>query len=322
VPDEELLEYFDIDTRSIFAGPPDNFKPKDLGEDFYEDEWGVIRYCPPEGYYFDLYKVPFDGEPTLDDIEQFLWPDPDDPGRIRRLRERTEYLHNKTDYAVVLSLGATVLHTSQYMRGFEGWFLDMALRQDFMGALMDKIVDVHVRTIRNIFHEIDGDMVDIAYIADDIAGDRGLMFSPESYRTILKPRTKKIIDQIKEFTDAKIMYHTCGAVHSLINDLIEIGVDILNPVQTSATGMDTKRLKNDFGDKISFWGGIDTRRVLPRGTVEEVREEVKNVIRNLAPGGGYVLNFVHNAQPDVKPENICEMFEAGKKYGKYPLELQ
>jgi uroporphyrinogen decarboxylase len=266
--------------------------------------------------------VPFDGEPTLDDIEQFLWPDPDDPGRIRGLREHTEYLHNKTDYAVVLSLGATVLHTSQYMRGFEGWFLDMALRQDFMGALMDKIVDVHVRTIRNIFHEIDGDMVDIAYIADDIAGDRGLMFSPESYRTILKPRTKKIIDQIKEFTDAKIMYHTCGAVHNLINDLIEIGVDILNPVQTSATGMDTKRLKNDFGDKISFWGGIDTRRVLPRGTVEEVREEVKNVIRNLAPGGGYVLNFVHNAQPDVKPENICAMFEAGKKYGKYPLELQ
>lgn len=115
------------------------------------------------------------------------------------------------------------------------------------------------------------------------------------------------------------MYHSCGAIHPLINELIEIGVDILNPVQVSAKEMDTHVLKEQFGDRLTFWGGIDTRQVLPHGTVDDVKQEVKRVIQDLAPGGGYVLNFVHNAQPDVKPENICAMFEAGREYGMYPI---
>jgi uroporphyrinogen decarboxylase len=115
------------------------------------------------------------------------------------------------------------------------------------------------------------------------------------------------------------MYHSCGAVIPLLPDLIEIGVDILNPIQTTADGMNTKALKAQFGGQLAFWGGIDTRVILPHGTVEQVDEEVKQVIHDLAPGGGYVLNFVHNAQPDVKPENIRAMFEAAEKYGNYPL---
>ncbi len=319
LPDEDVLTYFDVDTRSLYSGPPDNFTPKDLGEEFYEDEWKVIRRCPPGGYYFDLYQCPLEGEPTLDDLEQFQWPDPDDPGRVRGLRERAEYLRRNTDYAVVLNLGATILHTSQYMRGFEGWFMDIALRPDFMHALMDKILDIHLRTIRNIFRAIGSDAADIVFVADDLAGDGGLMISPKAYRTFLKPRHSKIIRCIKEYTDAKIMYHSCGAVQPLINELIEIGVDILNPVQVTAKGMDTTVLKEQFGDRLTFWGGIDTRQILPHGTVDDVKQDVKRIIRDLAPGGGYVLNFVHNAQPDVRPENICAMFEAGREYGAYPI---
>ena len=122
LPEEDVLRHFDVDTRSIWAGAPDGFKPRDLGRDFYEDEWGVVRVCPKGGYYFDLHKCPLEGNPTLDDLEHFPWPDPDNPGRVRGVRERAEYLRQKTDYAVVLNLGATLLHTSQYMRGFEGWF--------------------------------------------------------------------------------------------------------------------------------------------------------------------------------------------------------
>lgn len=320
MPEEDLLTLFDVDTRSIWAGAPDGFTPRDLGPDFYEDEWGVIRRCPPGGFYFDLHKCPFESGPSLDALEKHPWPDPDDPGRVRGLKERAQYLRNHTDYAVVLNLGATMLHTSQYLRGFEGWFMDLALEPEFMNRMLDKILDIHVRTIRNIFRAIGGDAVDVAFIADDLTTDTGPMFSPELYREFFKPRTKQIIAAIREFSEAKILYHCCGAAHHYFNDLVECGVDAINPMQTSAAGMDPASLKARFGKRVTFWGGIDTRRVLNHGTTGQVREEVRSVIRALAPGGGYVLNFVHNAQPDVKAENVVAMVEAAREFGRYPLD--
>jgi uroporphyrinogen decarboxylase len=310
LPEEDVLQYFDVDTRSLWAEPPDGFRPRDLGPYFYEDEWNVVRHCPPGGHYFDLHKCPLADDPTVDDLERFPWPDPDDPGRVRGLRERAEYLRQKTDYAVVLNLGATLLHTSQYLRGFEGWFMDVALRPEFMHALLDQILDVHLRTIRNVLGAAGGENIDVAFIADDLTTDTGPMFSPAAYREFLKPRLKQIIGAIRELSGAKILYHCCGAVHHFLDDLIECGVDAINPVQTSAHGMEPAKLKAHFGARVSFWGGIDTRRVLNHGTTEEVRAEVRRVVRALAPGGGYVLNFVHNAQPDVKPENIVAMVAA------------
>jgi uroporphyrinogen decarboxylase len=143
--------------------------------------------------------------------------------------------------------------------------------------------------------------------------------SPQTYRTLLKPVYKQYFDLIKSKTEAKIFYHSCGNVTQLIDDLVEIGVDILNPVQVSAMG-DTSELKARFGDKVVFWGGIDTQHVLPHGSVEEVEAEVRRCIRDLAPGGGYVVAAVHNIQPDVPPENIIAMAVATRKYGTYPLE--
>ena len=154
LPDEEVLTHFDVDTRSLFQGPPANFKPIELGEGVYKDEWGVVRKMPEDGFYYDIVESPLCGEPTLEDLDRFPWPDPDDPGIVRGLRERADELHNQTDYAVVFHSSAAILHFSQYLRGFEGWFTDVALRPDFMGALMDRILDIHLRTIRNIFNEI------------------------------------------------------------------------------------------------------------------------------------------------------------------------
>lgn len=320
MPEEDLLTFFDVDTRSIWAGAPDGFTPRDLGPDRYEDEWGVIRRCPAGGFYYDLERSPFASGPSLEALENFPWPDPDDPGRVRGLKERADYLRRQTDYAVVLQLGATMLHTSQYLRGFEGWFMDLALAPEFMNRMLDRILDIHVRTIRNIFRAIGGDAVDVAFIADDLTTDTGPMFSPAIYREFFKPRTKQIIAAIREFSDARILYHCCGAAHHYIDDLVECGVDAINPVQTSAAGMDPGELKKRFGDRITFWGGIDTRRVLNHGTPEQVRDEVRRVIGALAPGGGYVLNFVHNAQPDVKPENVVAMVEAAREFGRYPVD--
>jgi len=144
--------------------------------------------------------------------------------------------------------------------------------------------------------------------------------SPEMYRRLIKPRQAKAFAYIHERTEAPLMYHTCGSVYDIMEDLIEIGVDALNPVQTTAARMEPERLKGEFRDRISFWGGIDSHRVLPWGTKEEVKEEVHEVIHTLGPGGGYVLNSVHNIQPNVPLENLFAMFEAAKKYGRYPLE--
>jgi len=166
-----------------------------------------------------------------------------------------------------------------------------------------------------------GDYIQVLAVRGDIAMQSGPLMSPDLYRRLLKPYAKKLYSLIKNQTNAKVFRHCCGSVVPFIPDFIEYGIDVIHPVQISAKDMNTKKLKNRFGDKISFWGGIDTQYVLPRGTVKDVEGEVKKRIRDLAPGGGYVLAAVHNIQRDVPPENIIAMFRAAKNYGMYPLKI-
>ncbi len=143
--------------------------------------------------------------------------------------------------------------------------------------------------------------------------------SPELYREMVKPYQAELFAFVKERTPAKLYYHSCGSVVQLIDDLIEIGVDALNPIQVTARGMDTAELKRRFGDRIAFWGAIDSQKVLPFGTPDDVRQEVQKRISDLAPGGGYILAGVHNLQPDISPENIIAMYEGGAEFGRYPI---
>ena len=163
-----------------------------------------------------------------------------------------------------------------------------------------------------------GDYVDVVMIGDDVAGQEGLLFSPKLWKELIKPVEKRFCQAIKRKTKAYLFFHSCGSVYKLISDFIEMGVDILNPVQVSAKDMDTKRLKVEFGDRITFWGGgCDTGHALPYGKPEDVEREVKRRIADLAPGGGFIFTQVHNIQSEVPPENVVAMFEAVKKYGKY-----
>jgi len=164
-----------------------------------------------------------------------------------------------------------------------------------------------------------GQYVQIVFVGDDLAEQKGPAIRPSIYRSLIKPRHRKLFKFIKSKADVKLCYHSCGSVVPFIDDLVEMGVDILTPVQVSAANMDTKRLKSDFGDRISFLGGVDTQRVMPFGTVDDVKNEVKRRIEDLAPVGGYILGAVHNIQPEVQPENILAMFNAARKYGRYPL---
>ncbi len=321
VVDEKILEALDIDFRCVAQGKSDSRPDIPVGEDGYRDEFGVIRRKPPGSFYYDLVKSPLAGPITIQDVLNFPWPDPHDPGYTRGLRQELLDLRQKTDYAIVLHLPSAFVHVTQFLRGFEDWFLDLAADQKLAAALFDAAVENSTALTEEIL-KAGGDLADVVACGDDLGFQNGLVVSPELYRRLFKPRHKRYFDTIKKYTSAFIHFHCCGSIHEILDDLIELGVDAIHPVQVSAKDMDSSILGAEFGDRLSFWGAIDTQQVLPNGTPEEIKAEVKRRIKDLAPGGGYVLGAVHNIQPEVPVENIIAMYEAAKEYGQYPISLK
>ena len=318
VPDESILERFDVDFRMVAPGAV-NFRGALSGEkggDSITTEWG-FTYSRPEGGHYYVSDPTFKSDPpSIKELEEFDWPDPTEPNRVKGLREAAEKLHRETDYAATLYFPGRVISMGQFTRGFATWFEDLLVHQEFAGALMDKGLDIQLEMGRRMLEEV-GDNVDILYIADDFGAQTGPLLSPDLYRKMIKPRQKRLFDFMKSHSNARIMVHSCGSVNAFIGDLIDMGVDAINPVQVSAKDMEPDKLKREYGDKICFWGGIDTHQVLPFGSPDDVREEVKRRIEVLGPGGGYVCTSVHNIQKEVPPENICAMLEAAREFGVY-----
>jgi len=322
--DEKFLERLGVDTRYSRPGAPEGKSwqlKRDEDETHYyiTDGWGVKRAMPKDGgLYYDIvvHECPLRNA-TVEDLEEYNWPDPADPGFTRGIIEKAKKLREETDYAVVGDFNFESWYENcWYMRGFEQWYKNFYRNPEFVEALLDITAELHMQFLVKILDAV-GEYLDVVMQGDDLAIQDGPVMSPEMYRKFIKPRQAKIFDLIKQKTDAKLFYHCCGSVRTLIPDLIEIGVDIINPVQVSAKGMDTKELKEEFGNKICFWGAVDTQHVLPYGSQKEVKEEVKKRIDDLAPGGGYILTSVHNVQSDVPPENIMAMCEALQNYRKY-----
>ena len=316
-PDEAILQRLDVDLRGLFIGKPDKVLEKTLPDGLHQDDFGVIRQRPPGSHYFDVVKSPFGGETTINDIVHWPWPDPSDPGYVRGLRQQGLDIRENTDYALVLHTSDIMVHTSQYMRGFENWYMDMLLAPELMGALMDAILELRMEILRQALDAV-GDLVDVVSCSDDVADQRGPALSPAVYQKIIKPRHKRYLELIRAKTEAKILFHSCGSVVKLLPDFLDMGVDFINPVQISAHGMDTAELKKQYGEQLGFWGGVDTMHVLPFGNEKDVQDEVRKRIQDLAPGGGYILTAVHNIQPDVPPQNIVAMYDAAReiKVGK------
>lgn len=311
--DEEVLDYLGTDTRGVWTGSPKEWRDIELDENSYIDEWGVVRKKSAGSLYYDVVKSPFEDGITLEAIENFKWPDPADRGRIDGIREKAKFYHENTGCAVVLHVRGGFITQVWYLRGFENFLTDLVLQPERIGDLLDRTLDFQIKLAEAALKEA-APYVDVVHVGDDLGVQDGLMFSPKVYREILKPRQAKLFQLLKSYGH-KLMLHTCGSVYEIIEDLIEIGVDALNPIQVSAKFMEPTKLKQQYGDKISFWGGIDTQRVLPYGSIEDVRNEVKKMISILASGGGYILGAVHNVQADVPPENILEMARACKEYG-------
>lgn len=318
---EDLLLKLEVDTRGLVPRNPSNFQTVIQEEDKYfkfYDEWGIGWRMPKKGgLYYDMYYHPL-AHCNNRSLERYKWPDGDDPGRINGLRPIAKK-HLEAGYLVCFgqSIGRGFLHSGTHLVGFEDFFTDMILNPSRVDTILDKITEIKFKFWNQVLDNM-GDLLDVVVEADDLGTQNGLLISPKMYRKYIKPRQKALFDFIKKKVDVKIFFHSCGSILELIPDFIDVGVDILNPIQVNADGMCTKYLKQQFGQDLVFWGGgIDTQRILPFGSPQEIREEVKKRIDDLAPGGGFVFSTVHNIQADVPPENIIAMWEALREYGVY-----
>jgi len=267
-----------------------------------------------QGLYMDISYHPL-ADASVNSLTDYPFPDGNDPSRFTGLRERAVSVSRNGQYALCTGIGGVVYETCWYMRGLERWFMDMIDNPAFCEALLDHTLRFWIDYYSGFLKEI-GDLVDVVMIGDDLAGQYGPLFSPGFYRTIVKPRQKALVRHIKSLTHAKIWYHTCGACDVYIPELIDNGVDILNPVQISAVGMDPVELKKKYDGQVVFWGGgVDSQKTLPFASAECVYREVKKHLKIFNRNGGYVFNNVHNIQANVPPENIVAMYQAAYECG-------
>jgi uroporphyrinogen decarboxylase len=313
--DEEVLLRLGSDARAVLPGPVESCVAKEISDDYSIDAWGVHWRKAPGSIYFEVAETPL-RTATIDDLEKYPWPKLISPSRFVGLAERAKAIQ-KAGFATVLLPGVTILEQACLLRGLDVILMDLAANEDFFTALMEKLTTMAVSVVRAILQEA-GPWIDIVVTSDDLGMSSGPMMSPATYRRLIKPHHAEFFGEIKKSAAAKVFFHSCGNVYRLLGDLADAGVDILNPVQVNCGEMgDTARLKQEFGDKLSFCGGIDTHHVMPHGTIEDVRREVRRRIKDLGPGGGYLAAPVHCLQPDVPPENIVAMCEEIKASGRY-----
>jgi uroporphyrinogen decarboxylase len=310
-PDERVLERLHIDTRAVGGGMPDHSQAKELSDSRFMDEWGIVyRPAVSDGQllYFDIVSSPlFEG--TLEELERHDWPDPEDPGRTRGLRERASHMNNQDRYLLVGHNGDTsIFENARDVRGMAKFMMDLVRNKEYAHALLGKITDIQCAKMERYLEAL-GDFLDVVCIGDDLCGQDRPLISQNTYREMIRPYYKRYFETIKQNTQAKLHMHSCGTVQHFLDDLIELGIDIINPVQVSAHGMDPPVLKQRFGNRLTFWGAIDTQHLLPHGTTDEVRKSVRQTMSILGEGGGYVLSAVHNIQADVPLENIVAMFD-------------
>lgn len=313
--DDRLVEALDIDTRGVGnVVIPANSTFKVLSDKEYIDEWSIKRVFT--GLYWDIIESPLDGK-EVEDLASFPWPDPDsiDMDRIRREAARAKYLYENTDYIVVADLPTYgVFELGCWMCGFEDYLCKMAADPDFIHEYSRRVCDYQNRVLELYLREL-GPYIHVIVSGDDFATQHTQFVSPKMFQEMIKPYFKERLDTTRQYTDAAILHHSCGSVAKMIPELIDCGVQILNPIQPGAADMSPSNIKPKYGDSIVFHGGFDTQEVLPFGTKEEINAAVKDMMDVMNKDGGYIFAAAHNIQEDVPAENIVEMFRAARKYG-------
>jgi uroporphyrinogen decarboxylase len=318
IVDERVLDRFRVDTRYVFANANENFEVPIEEDGSFEDEWGVYR--KRVGYYCENVRAPLSGK-SKEEIARHRFPDPAEKSRFQGLRERAETLHDNTDFALSAGQAATLYFFSSELTGFDEYMMDLALDPNRIDVLVERVLEWMIDFTSNYLDEI-GEYVDTWWMGDDWGMQTGPIMSPELFRTMFKPRYRRLVDVVKSKTDAKVCLHTCGATYWIMGDLVDVGIDVVHPLQPTADGNeDPEKIKKDFGNFLCFYSNIANTTILPHGTPKEVEDEVKRKIKHLAPGGGYILSGGHNIQADVPPENVVSLFDSAFAYGKYPISI-
>lgn len=320
--DEETLVRLRSDVRGVLDLEPAWVLERNATRPSHADyinSWGSGATEIRPGEWFPM-VCPMASATTVEEIADYPWPDMDDPSRVAHVTAEAARLAAENRYAVMATPWLLFpLERAFAMQGMDTFLMNLALHPDFAEALLWKIQE-RCKVLMGHFLAALGDNVDIIKIGDDLGTQESLLMSPAMYRRILKPIHADYIRFIRERTSAKVFFHTDGDVFPLIDDFVEMGIDVLNPIQTSAGKMsDLEELKARWGDRLTFCGGVDTHRILPTGTPDEVRAEVRRVIEILGPGGGYMVSSVHTVMDDVPAENILAMVDAVEEYGTYPI---
>jgi uroporphyrinogen decarboxylase len=284
----------------------------------------VVALMPASGLYFEPVHAPLKDCRTVEDLDRFAadiagfdlpaYLDEsfaDTAARAADFRREGDHLLTGGNF------GGHVIAAAQILRGWDTFLVDLIEQPAFANALMSRLVDSYCERFDR-YWDCMGRFLDVVMCYDDLGTQAAPFLSPDLYRAMIKPHHQRLYTHIKRKSGAFVFLHSDGSIYRLIPDLIEAGVDILNPIQVTAAEMDPVRLKREFGDRLVFWGGgCDTQRVLPRGSRQEIRDEVKRRIDELAPGGGFVFTQIHNILPDVPPKSIMTMYEAVWEFGEY-----
>ncbi len=308
--DESILDRFQVDTRWVYQKAPASWDPKwDHEKDRFVDEWGITLAKPSKGFYYDYVKSPLAGAETVAQIENHVWPNTDDLSRNDGVVEEAEKLARANDPFFIGTSFKGPFEQSWALRGLEPFLMDLILDPELAEALLDRVLAVQ-KKLYGPFLELIAPYVDMVCFTDDMGGQLGPLISPKIYREIVKPRHIEMVKFIKEKTDGKIAaLHCCGSVVDFLPDICEIGVEVLNPIQVTAAGMDIRVLKEKFGDKLTFWGAVDTQQLLPFGRPEAVGKAAARTREILGKNGGYLFAPVHNIQPLTPAANVLALFE-------------
>lgn len=315
--DERVLIALDVDFRRVGGLIASGESPLPGQPARRVDIWGVVRQWT--GHYWDIVENPLRGA-TMDDLESFPWPDPAyiaDENLLARYRDRARWLYDNTDYVVVAEHPVFgVLELACWMCGFDDFLARIACDRPFVVKFFDKLLSLQQAIVEPYYKAV-GPYIHLTTSGDDFGTQAGPFMSPRAFRETVKPYLTERIAFTKQFTNAYFWHHSCGSVYDLLPDLLEAGVEILNPIQPGARHMEPERLKADFGDRLCFHGGFDTQNVLPFGTPQEIEAEVKRVMDAMKPNGGYVFSAGHNIQSDVSAENVLTLFSAAHNLGTY-----
>lgn len=323
----DVLNALGIDITFVRLRKPMGWNPKHrLPEGIVLDEWGVGRQLVqlPNGSWLNeiAYSPLASLAPTEIDLDAYPWPDPLVPGRTIGLEEEARQLYDETDLAIMGRFGGPVLEIASYLRGYQQWLMDLVLYPEFACELLNKIADIQISLDEQGIRAAGKYLTILKVSGEDLGMQDRPLFSVKTWREVLYPVLKRRWLAARDALDryaphVPIMLHSDGAVRPFIPDFIEAGIQVLDPIQGRCEGMELSGLKQDFGDRLTFHGAVDTQQLLPFGNELDIETEVIRCIETLGVGGGLILSPSHFVQSDVPPENIWSMYKAAKRFGKY-----